>query len=361
MRKLLSQVRPIPSLPYDVWSPPAGAEQRIAVPSYFWVTWYNPVGGAHEWERMQASTPTQEFAICNINSGPGTAIEQDWVRQINDAHAAGLKVIGYVRTNYWNKPVAEAKAEIDKYYAWYGIDGVFLDEVAWEDEKQYYYLDLYNYVKAKTGPRLVVINPGTADAHEIYMGCCDIMMNFEASATEYLAQAWPTWVTKYSPSRFWHVIHDVTGTAQRDTLLARTITNRAGYVYLTTDSTVTGDQNPYNSLPADPFWSGMVTAVEAATIQVEPTGLAGPWAPADINTPDPIQPQPVTPDPTLAGLLVGLYDNYFRLNMRDGVWYEGGELGNIPLAWNSTTQKWVPRDMSPQEWHNTDNWVAETP
>jgi hypothetical protein len=92
------------------------------------------------------------------------------------------------------------------------------------------------------------------------------------------------------------------------------------------------------------------------TPAADPVGLAGPWAPADQNTPDPVQNQPVTPDPSLAHMLVGLYDNFLRLNMRDGVWYEGGALGNIPLAWNGTT--WVPRNASPQDWHDTDNWVA---
>ena len=84
----------------------------------------------------------------------------------------------------------------------------------------------------------------------------------------------------------------------------------------------------------------------------------GPWAAADINTPDPIEPQPVTPNPAFAGLLVPLYDNVLRLNMRDGVWYEGGELGNIPLEWDDATGTWHPRNMSAQEWHATEDWVA---
>ena len=96
----------------------------------------------------------------------------------------------------------------------------------------------------------------------------------------------------------------------------------------------------------------------------DPAGLAGPWAPADAMTPDPIDsngqpmPQPVTPDPTLAGLLVPLYDNVLRLNMRDGVYYEGDQLGNIPLEWDDYKQTWVARDMTPKEWHDTEDWVA---
>lgn len=94
------------------------------------------------------------------------------------------------------------------------------------------------------------------------------------------------------------------------------------------------------------------------TVAQDPAGLPGPWAPADAKTPDPVQPQPVTPNASLAGLLVGLYDNVLRLNMRDGVWYEGDMTGNVPLKWDNNKQTWVPSVMTPAEWHGTDEWVA---
>jgi hypothetical protein len=90
----------------------------------------------------------------------------------------------------------------------------------------------------------------------------------------------------------------------------------------------------------------------------DPRGIAGPWAAADQNTPDPEESQPVAPDASLAGLLVPLYDTFIRINYRDGVWYEGGELGNIPLEWDEFNQIWKPRNMSPQDWHDTQTWVA---
>ena len=98
------------------------------------------------------------------------------------------------------------------------------------------------------------------------------------------------------------------------------------------------------------------------TVAQDPAGLPGPWAPADPVTPDPIQAQPVTPHASLAGLLVGLYDNVIRLNLRDGVYYQGDEngtgLGNIPLKWDSVKQTWVPSSITTEDWHNTEEWVA---
>jgi hypothetical protein len=49
------------------------------------------------------------------------------------------------------------------------------------------------------------------------------------------------------------------------------------------------------------------------------------------------------------GVLTLLYDTVFRLNMRDGVWYESGVSGNTPLTWDSTNSKWVPV-YDPDEW-----------
>jgi hypothetical protein len=67
-----------------------------------------------------------------------------------------------------------------------------------------------------------------------------------------------------------------------------------------------------------------------------------------INTDD-VMEQPVTPDPSLLGLVTPLYDNAFRINMRDGVWYEEGLSGNIPLKWDDANQRWTT-DYDPAEW-----------
>ena len=91
----------------------------------------------------------------------------------------------------------------------------------------------------------------------------------------------------------------------------------------------------------------------------DPAGLPGPWSPADTNNPDPVDPvtgdplpQPVTPHASLLGLVTPLYDNAFRLNMRDGVWYEAGLSGNIPLKWDDERNIWTT-DYDPAEWEKS--------
>ena len=88
----------------------------------------------------------------------------------------------------------------------------------------------------------------------------------------------------------------------------------------------------------------------------DPAGLPGPWAPDDVNNPDALDPvtgaplaPPVAANAALAGIVTPLYDCAFRLNMRDGVWYEEGMSGNIPLRWDSTNQRWTT-DYDPATW-----------
>jgi hypothetical protein len=258
------------------------ALQRVAVPSYFWATYYNDPAStvlSHDWERMQAGAPWVDIAIVNPSLGPGTSSNPDWVIQANRARAAGLKVLGYVKTNYSITAASAVKAEIDLYYNWYGVNGIFIDEVSYEaGTKQAYFLDLYNYIKAKGG--LVIINPGIPAIDETYMQACDIVMNWEGAATTYLTTTpattvgggtFPLWTINYETRRFWHCIHDVADIAQRDLLLAKTIANRAGHIYLTPDSTITGDLNPYNSLPTDPFWSGLLDKLKISSAALRQT------------------------------------------------------------------------------------------
>jgi hypothetical protein len=238
------------------------AVQRIAVPSYFYATWYNAPGGPHAWERMQAAAPYTSLCIVNDGSGPGTAKNADYVTQVARAKAAGLTVLGYVRTDYTATPTSAAKAQIDQHYAWYGVAGIFLDEA---DNPQggtlaatlAYYADLSAYIKARGGT--VIINPGQPSIDEGLMQCCDVVLNYENTAANYAAAQFPAWTVNYPARRFWHVIHTVADVAQRDTLLDQTRANRAGLVYLTTDSL----PNPYDTLPADPFWSGLVTRIRS--------------------------------------------------------------------------------------------------
>ncbi|MDP9425298.1 MAG: spherulation-specific family 4 protein, partial [Actinomycetota bacterium] len=96
--------------------------QNIAVPSYF-----EP---GPEWTQMQNDYPTVELAIVNPSSGPGEIANPAFAREVRQTQAAGLTVLGYVHTGYGERSKAAVEKDVEKYYSWYGVDGIFFDEAS---------------------------------------------------------------------------------------------------------------------------------------------------------------------------------------------------------------------------------------
>ena len=103
---------------------------------------------------------------------------------------------------------------------------------------------------------------------------------------------------------------------------------------------------PISGIPFGTTWQDPST---------DPPSFAGPWAIDTVAQTHPglaasIEEHGHTPPhASCAGIRVPLYDTVLRINLRDGLWYERGNSGNIPLAWDDYHQVWVPR-YSPEEW-----------
>lgn len=217
--------------------------QKVAVPSYFYP-------GESYWSQLESGAPTVGLAIINPNSGVGTARDPNYVTQTNSTKAKGITVIGYVYTSYGSRTAATIKAEIDQYYQWYGVDGIFFDEVYYADcAKVTYYQDLYNYIKAKGGQAKVVINPGI-NFPECMLATSDIAINFEDSYANYLNWKPSGWESTYPANRFWHLVIAATQ-AQMPNAIALAKQRNAGWIYVTPDVL----DNPWDTLPPAPYWS----------------------------------------------------------------------------------------------------------
>lgn len=146
------------------------APQSVAVPAYFYPSFPDPL-----WSQMQSGVPTVAFAVMNPASGSGAASDPNYVSQVAAARAAGVKVLGYVTSSYATRAEAAVKAEIDNYYAWYQVDGIFIDEADNNCPTASYYADLNSYTKTKGGAGLTVINPGTTTP-ECFVTSADIIL-----------------------------------------------------------------------------------------------------------------------------------------------------------------------------------------
>jgi hypothetical protein len=225
--------------------------QKIAIPSYF--------APGSLWTWMENSLPKESIVIANPSSGPGGTIDQNYAAQVERSRAANLTVLGYVYTNYGRRPQAEVRSDIDKYYSWYGVDGIFLDEASTDCSlATSYYRDLSGYVGDKGGK--VILNPGT-QTNECYMAAADIIVNFEDTYVNYASDSYtqPGWIKEYPASRFLHLIHAAATTAEMRDAVRLSRERNAGFVYATSDTL----PNPWDTLP--PYLRDEVMALQAST------------------------------------------------------------------------------------------------
>ena len=135
----------------------------------------------------------------NPDSGPGPRQNLDYVNTVNKTTAAGVRVLGYVYTDYGDRSLSDVTSDIDNYYKWYNVDGVFLDEAEYRDcTDDAYYQNLYNHIKAKGGQ--VILNPGT-QTEECYADSADVIVNFEGTYDAYARETAPALTNTTRPNR----------------------------------------------------------------------------------------------------------------------------------------------------------------
>ena len=217
--------------------------QSMAVPAYF------PPGS--DWTQIEKAHPPLEIAVMNPANGPGPKRNPGYAGAVHAAESAGIAVLGYVYTGYAKRSRLAVEADVDAYYSWYHVDGIFFDQASTSCAYEAYYASLNAYVKAKGGPGKTVLNPGTRTS-ECYASAADILLTFEGSYSSYVhSYSQPRWVSSYPPSRFWHVVYATPSTAALAKAITLSEQRHAGYVYATPWKL----PNPYDALPGESYWT----------------------------------------------------------------------------------------------------------
>jgi hypothetical protein len=259
--------------------------QYILAPSYI-----SPYDDG--WNKIIAAGPRKvPIALVNPNNGPGPSGTDSYVLAYKALtqrlQAAGIKVFGYVDSNYGTVPINTVLTQSTNFYSWMGVNGIFIDQASTNCGLTSYYNQVYTLVKNRGGE--VILNPGTP-TNECYMAVGDIMLSAETSWAAYSASSYPSpsWVTKYPRTRFWHVAYNVpAGSMQAAVQLA--YNRHAAYVYFTE----LGLPNPYAPLTSN--WNALVSAI--ATV---PGGGAAPATPKPATAAP--APAPVTSAPSASNL-----------------------------------------------------------
>jgi Spherulation-specific family 4 len=233
---------------------------QILLPLYIYPNWYDK--NKYAWKQViTAAKKVSIVAIINPNSGPDNAPPNpDYQQGIKDLHQAGIKIVGYVHSNYSNRSIQAVKADIDLYTAHFKVDGIFIDEAASSTEKSNYYRQLYQYIKSKSTSYNVIINPGVnLDEKYISQGVADIIVTFEnyhKKWDEYKSVA----NKRNSPHQLGALIHTTANRKLMKSTLDRAVKNNLGYIYITNDSTNTPNKNPWDTLPE--YWQAEVNYIQ---------------------------------------------------------------------------------------------------
>ena len=175
--------------------------QKIADPAYF-------VPGPL-WDQLDQSTPSVGIAVANVINGPDYQANADYATAIQAASAAGIKVLGYVRTGYLGSTglatrlgqtdteswLAQIEQDVNAWYSFYGRDrlaGIFFDETQNTCGSANMYANLYSsltaYVKQNYTGALVADNPGTA-VPSCFQRTAHILLTFEGTYLCYIRDA----------------------------------------------------------------------------------------------------------------------------------------------------------------------------
>lgn len=165
---------------------------KILIPAYFYP-------GA-TWTELDATTPRGTVVIMNPASGPGMSSDPNYVSAVGAAQAAGMRVIGYIPTNFGAISSATVEGQVDDYKAWYAVDGIFLDQCSAASGDIPYYTTLSTYIKGAPGT-YVALNPGTAPDTG-YFAIADLIAIFEGTWDNYLSTFTPpVWAATHRPGR----------------------------------------------------------------------------------------------------------------------------------------------------------------
>ena len=234
----------------------------IVVPAYFYP--------GDLWSSMNwAAGRVPLVAIMNPNSGPGTARNPDYVAAVNSLRASGGKVIGYVSTSYTARSTNAVKTDIDRYFSFYAVDGIFLDELTNDSVPSHlaYYAALYQYIRTKGTNLLVVGNPGfnTLEAYAT-RPCADVLVTLE-TGTNYATHAADAWATNHLARRFCQLPYNVPSAATMTNYVNLAAGRNVGWIYVTGDS----GANPWDTLPT--YWTNEVNYIRSLNQAMPPTVL----------------------------------------------------------------------------------------
>jgi hypothetical protein len=161
---------PLLVLPSFLQSGAAAAQLSASSTTGLIVPLYGQLG--LEWEQLiqakKAYPAVPVVAIVNAASGSGDARNPAYASAIDSLKAVGIVVIGYVSTREGGRPIKSLETDIAEWRNWYGVDGIYFDQMPQRPGMEGYYAYMTQFAKSH-GMTVTMGNPG-ANTSLSYIG-----------------------------------------------------------------------------------------------------------------------------------------------------------------------------------------------
>lgn len=168
----------------------------------------HPAEDPDAWHRLRTAAARTYAVVLNPANGPGPAPDPAYTGAAGALRAAGIRLLGYVDTDYGARDPAAVTADVRRHLQWYAADGCFLDRVTADREGLPGCRRLVRSLR-RLGAGTVVLNPGVHPAPG-YTRIADLTVTFEGHWSAYVsAFARPAWARRCPPQRLCHLVYGV--------------------------------------------------------------------------------------------------------------------------------------------------------
>ena len=166
--------------------------------------------GAAGDRRPDRRRPGPRLLIINPSNGPGAGSSRRTGARSSARRRAARTCSATWRRTFGARAAAAVEADVARYRDWYGVDGIFLDEVAHDAGQLPYYAALSRRDPGH-GRRAARAQPGTVPARG-YFALADVVVTYEGPFSDYaprLAHE-PAWVRDVPPAQIAHLVYAAT-------------------------------------------------------------------------------------------------------------------------------------------------------
>jgi hypothetical protein len=226
---------------------------RLLVPAYFY-----PAGQTlDDWDRIiRGASKAPVTIVVNTSTGPGDAVDPNYVAVIHRAALSHVAIAGYVNTDYAKRPRDEVQADIEKWVRFYPeVGGIFLDSQAPGAEHVDYYVKLRTFVAERIARGFVITNPGTHCVEEYFSRpATDTACVFESPEKFDLFRL-PPWGRLYPVKAFAALPYGIESADVMRDYIGQASRRHLGSIYVCDGKA----PNPWGRLPR--YWEAEVDAV----------------------------------------------------------------------------------------------------